>query len=104
MDDNYILKKEGYTTRSVKELKNWNEYNGPPPENYNSTHPYWAIQGLLNDLKSYKKHKKQYELCKNDFNQIKFLYNMNTSLNDIKNRLDKYEESIQILKYLKIIQ
>lgn len=101
--DDYIINKAGMVKRSVSDLKNWNEYNGAPPDDIPSFHPYWTVQVLLSDVKQYEKHSKQLIECIDNPDNIKFLYNSTSSIEQIKVMVSKYKESVEILKYLNII-
>lgn len=54
-----------------------------------SFHRYWKHEVRKNEKKSLKILISKYELCKKNPTRIKYLFNKNTSLKDIENRIDE---------------
>ena len=59
-----------------------------------SFHRYWKTQTNKQDKKSLKDLTEKYELCKKDTDQIKYLFNANTSLIDLEKRIKEKKKKI----------
>lgn len=56
-----------------------------------SFHEYWSLQVRRDYKKKLIILISKYELCKKDQSQIKYLFNSNTSLNDIEKKINEYK-------------
>ncbi len=104
--DDYIINIVGHIKRPVKDLKNWNEYKGcvkPDGTYIPASHPYWAVNYMIANIKKHEMHSKQFEECKQNPDLIKIYYNNTTSIEQVEERVNEYKETIDILKYLNII-
>lgn len=68
-----------------------------------SVHPYWKVQVLLDKKKDYIKHLEKYNICKDNLFLIKVYYNKHTSLDEIKNKIEKLYEEIKELKTINLL-
>ena len=59
-----------------------------------SEHPYWAKVVRASVFNTMMRHMQNYKLCMEDSSQIKYLYNLDTSLDDIKEKIDKCKARI----------
>lgn len=59
-----------------------------------SFHPYWTEFTKQNTIKTLERHIKNYEICKKDPNQIKYLYNLDTTLKMISDKIEKLKSEI----------
>jgi len=101
MDDEEIIKIQGAGQFKFKDLKNCN-INEHLIKDLPSNHPYWFIEVMKDNGKKYNKIKLLYEECKIDPDKIKYHFNSSTSLNNIEEKLKKYEYSVNILQKLNI--
>lgn len=101
-DDYKIDFGPGISNYTLKELKEWNKFEGNP-SNLSLPHPYWTIQCIINLAKDYERHNDNLQRCIKNSKAINFLYNRNTSLDDIKNRVNGLKIAVDILNYLNIL-
>jgi len=85
----------GITPRTIKELKDWNK-----PENSNTI--YWTMMCIMNIAKDYERHNENLIKCRENQSLIKFYYNINTSLKDIEERVERLKLAKDICEYLKV--
>jgi hypothetical protein len=82
--------------RYCREESTINDYKGKcEPNALPSEHPYW--RKIVRD-KSYEtmlKHISNLEECSKDPNKIKYLYNMNTTLETIRNKINRCRSLVE---------
>lgn len=57
-----------------------------------ASHQYWDIQVSKREKKDLKRLKEQYNICKKNPDQIKILFNLTTSLQDIREMINGYNK------------
>lgn len=93
----------GCTPTNIDKLSKWSEFNGEDID-LPSSHPYWTIQVLLDDYKSYLILLDKIKECEEDNNKIKFLFNSSTTIEELRLRVKQYEKNNDILKQLNLIK
>lgn len=56
-----------------------------------SQHPYWKLQVKKDYRLIVKTLQEKYEECKKDNSKIKYMFNRNTSLKDIEDKIERYK-------------
>lgn len=62
-----------------------------------SYHPYWKNKVRKDTLKTIKRHEDNYKECLKDPDRIKYLYNIDTTLEGIRDKITNLEKKLIII-------
>ena len=81
--------------RYAKTKSKVNDFKGKcEPHELPSYHPYWSLVVRLGYRKLLFKTIENYNKCEEDIEQLKYLYNHNTSLKNLRERIEKYKNIV----------